>query len=238
MYEALLARLPPGTVLGYDTAAAMFGFGRPAGPDEPIHVIVPATAAKPRIRGVVCHEAVLPVEEPIVLAGVPCAPAARCAVDLARRATRFGAIALLDTALRSQTCTPASLAEEVIKHDGLRGVRHVRELIPVADPRPECHQESHLRLVIIDAGLPAPEPQVWVLDGTGRQAYRIDLAYRERRVGLEYDGRSHLTFDRLNADRSRMNWLSARRWAMRYFTARDLYQTPALIVAEVRALLS
>ena len=115
---------------------------------------------------------------------------------------------------------------------------NVRELIPIADPRPECHQESHLRLVIIDAGLPAPEPQVWVLDGTGRQAYRIDLAYRERRVGLEYDGRSHLTFDRLNADRSRMNWLSARRWAMRYFTARDLYQTPALIVAEVRALLS
>jgi very-short-patch-repair endonuclease len=82
-----------------------------------------------------------------------------------------------------------------------------------------------------------PEPQVWVLDSTGRRAYRIDLAYRERRVGLEYDGRSHLTLARLNADRSRMNWLGARGWAMRYFTARDVYRTPALVVAEVRAVL-
>ena len=134
MYEALLARLPPGTVLGYDTAAAMFGFRRPAGPDEPIHVIVPATAAKPRIRGVVCHEAVLPVEEPIVLDGLPCAPAARCAVDLARRATRFGAIALLDTALRSQTCTPASLAEEVIKQTRSKS-KIVRKKLPSDDPK-------------------------------------------------------------------------------------------------------
>ena len=86
-------------------------------------------------------------------------------------------------------------------------------------------------------GLPPPEPQVWVYDATGRRAYRIDLAYRERKVGMEYDGRSHLTIDRLNADRSRMNWLSARGWAMRYFTARDLYQYPALVVAEARSLL-
>jgi hypothetical protein len=215
----------------------MYGFRRRAGPDEPVHVIIPPMVARPRICGVVCHAAVVPVPGPVMLGGVPCAPAARCAVDLARRATRFGAIALLDAALRSGTCTPADLAAEVVLHDGLRGVRKVRELIRIADPRPECAQESHLRLVIIDAGLPTPEPQAWVLDGTGRRAYRLDLAYRERKVGLEYDGRSHLTVDRLNADRSRMNWLSARGWAMRYFTARDLYQYPALIVAEVRAVL-
>ena len=234
--EALFARLPSGTVLGYETAAARYGFARRA-PDEPIHVIVPSTVARPRIRGVVCHEAVLPVAEPIMIGGIPCAPPQRCAIDLARRATRPGAIALLDAALRSATCTSADLAAEVIRHDGLRGVRQVRELVRIADPRPECAQESHLRLVIIDAGLPVPEPQVWVLDGTGRQAYRIDLAYRERKVGLEYDGRSHLTIERLAADRSRMNWLTGRGWAMRHFTARDLYGSPAVIVAEVRAAL-
>jgi len=90
--------------------------------------------------------------------------------------------------------------------------------------------------VLIDAGLPAPEPQVWVLDRGGRPAYRLDLAYRSRRVGIEYNGRSHL--DRLGPDRARMNWLDARGWTMRYFTAHDLYRTPDLLVATVRAALA
>ena len=46
------------------------------------------------------------------------------------------AIALLDAALRSATCTPADLAAEVIRHDGLRGVRQVRELVQIAE-KPE-----------------------------------------------------------------------------------------------------
>jgi hypothetical protein len=178
------------------------------------------------------------VAAPILIDGIPCAPPARCAVDLARRATRLDGIALLDAALRSRTCTADDLTDEVLLHDGLRGVCGVRELVRLADGRAECAQESHLRLLIIDAGLRAPEPQVWVHDSTGRPVYRIDLAYRERRVGLEYDGRSHLTPDRLAADRSRMNWLSSRGWTMRHFTARDIYQYPAVTVAEVRAALA
>jgi hypothetical protein len=235
--EALFARLPGGTVLGYDTAAALYGFRSRSGPEEPVHVIVPGGTVRPRIQGVVCHEAVLPVTAPVLAFGVPCAPASRCAIDLARAATRPAGLAILDAALRVEACTAADLATEVVLHEGLRGVRRARELVGLADGRAECAQESHLRLVIIDAGLPVPEPQVWVLDSTGRRAYRVDLAYRERKVGLEYDGRSHLTADRLNADRSRMNWLSARGWAMRYFTARDLYQSPAVVVADVRAVL-
>jgi hypothetical protein len=225
-----------GGFVGHETAAALYGF-RPTNPDTPVHVIIPGGTVRPRIQGVACHEAVLPVGSPVLVSGVPCAPASRCAIDLARGATRPSALAILDAALRVDACGPADLAAEVGLHHGLRGVRRVRELVGLADGRAECAQESHLRLVILDAGLPAPEPQVWVHDRTGRRAYRIDPAYRERKVGLEYDGRSHLTVARLNADRSRMNWLSTRGWEMRYFTARDLYQSPALIVAEVRAVL-
>jgi hypothetical protein len=233
--RALFARLPPGTALGFETAAALYGF-LPTSAD-PVHVIVPSGSVRPRIQGVLCHEAIVAVESPIIMGGVPVAPPARCAIDLARTATRPTGLAILDAALRVHACAPADLAAEVGLHGGLRGVRRARELVEIADGRAECAQESHLRLVIIDGGLPAPEPQVWVHDSTGRRAYRIDLAYRKRKIGLEYDGRSHLSLDRLNADRSRMNWLSGRGWAMRYFTARDVYQSPALVVAEVRALL-
>jgi hypothetical protein len=233
--RALCQRLPEGAVVGHRSAAALYGFADP--PRDGIHVLLPAGVVRPKIRGVVTHEAVLPVGEPSLLAGVPVAPAARCAVDLARTSRRFDGIAVLDAALRVGACTAATLADEVARHGGLRGVRQARELVAVADGRSECPQESHLRLLLIDAGLPAPQPQVWVLDGEGIGRHRIDLAYRRQRVGLEYDGRSHVEPGRLPADRARLNWLASQGWTMRYFTADDLYGRPEALVATVRAAL-
>jgi hypothetical protein len=165
-------------------------------------------------------------------------PAARCAVDLARTVRRLDALPVLDSALRAGACTPDDLAVEVLRHEGLKGVRQARELIPLADPRPECRQESQLRLVVIDAGLPVPEPQLWIRDEYGTLLYRLDLGYREQRVGLEYDGRSHSERWRLRGDRERMNWLDDHGWKMRYFTDRDLYQRPSYIISEVRSALA
>jgi hypothetical protein len=158
-------------------------------------------------------------------------------VDVARQGHRLDAIAILDATLRSGLSTPDDLAREVARHSGLRGVRRARDLVRLADGRAECAQESHLRLIIVDGGLPAPEPQLWVHDRDGYPVYRLDLGYRDRKVGLEYDGRSHATVGRLAADRARMNWLSAHGWDMRYFTAHDLYGSPGLVIATVRAAL-
>ncbi|MGW4461098.1 type IV toxin-antitoxin system AbiEi family antitoxin domain-containing protein [Micromonospora sp. NPDC004704] len=235
LLRATFRRLPAGAVLGYQSAAALHGFG--TSPPEMIHVIVPTGVAVPRIRGVVTHEAVLPVIGPVELAGVPCVPAARCAIDLARQLRRMDALPLLDAVLRSGACRTDDLWAEVGRHAGLRGVCQVRNLVPIADPRAECRQESQLRLVLIDAGLPVPEPQIWACDRYGSRVYRLDLGYRERRIGLEYDGASHLDPERLRYDRARMNWLATNGWKMRYFTARDLYSSPAHIAATVRAIL-
>jgi hypothetical protein len=235
--RSLFTRLPDGAALGYESAAALHGFG-PAPPvDHPLQIVVPAGTIRPRVQGIVCHEAVLEIPAPTMRHGIPCVPPARCAVDLARRRRRMTGLATLDACLHHGACTAAELAEEVLLHDGLRGVRQARELVALADGRAECAQESHLRLIVIDGGLPAPEPQLWVFDDAGVGVFRLDLGYREARVGLEYDGRSHLSAGRLAADRSRMNWLSSHRWTMRYFTARDIYQTPGLVVSVVRAAL-
>ncbi|WP_320066001.1 DUF559 domain-containing protein [Micromonospora sp. RTGN7] len=227
--------LPSEAMLARQTAARMHDFG--VLPEDAVHVQLPAGIAKPRLPGLVVHHSVLPVE-PVLVEGLPCVPAARCAVDLARTLRRLDALPVLDAALRSGAVCRDDLIEEALTHRGLPGVRQARALVPLADGRSECRQESQLRLVLIDGGLPAPEPQVWVLsrDGTGR--YRLDLGYRERRVGIEYDGLSHLDRDRLRYDRDRANWLDAEGWTMRYFTDRDLYRRPAHIVAMVRATLS
>jgi very-short-patch-repair endonuclease len=231
---AMLLRLPDRTVLGYHSAASMHGFGVLR--STAVHVIVPAGAFKPRIAGVVAHEAVLPVTDAVMVNGVPCAPAARCAVDLARSVRRMAALPVLDAALRVRACELGDLEAELSRHRRLRGVCQARQLTAIADGRSECRQESQLRLVLIDGRLPPPEPQVWVDDEDGMPWYRLDLAYRRRKIGLEYDGVSHLDRDRLRHDRCRMNWLAAQGWTLRFFTDADLYRRPAYIVSTVRAL--
>jgi hypothetical protein len=233
--RALFMRLPEGTVLGFQSAARRYGFGGPAGA---LHVIVPAGTHRPRITGVRVHEAVLPVDDVRFADGVPCAPPARTAADLARTLRRMEALPILDAALRSGACRAEELVAEAARHAGLRGVRQARELAALAHPGAECRQESQLRLVIVDGGLPPPEPQVWVYDALGTPVYRLDLGYEERKVGIEYDGRSHLDRARMHADRERLNWLAGQGWAMRLFTERDLYRSPHRIVSIVRAALS
>ena len=40
-------------------------------------------------------------------------------------------------------------------------------------------------------GLSRPEPQIEVCGPDGHVCYRIDLGYRDRRLGLEYDGEDY-----------------------------------------------
>ncbi|MFI9643915.1 endonuclease domain-containing protein [Micromonospora sp. NPDC051925] len=200
-------------------------------------MIVPAGGRVPQIRGVVAHQSVLAVPDPVLVAGLPCAPAERCAVDLARTLPRMDALPFLDLCLRTGVCRPEELCAELARHARLRGVGQARQLVRLADPRAECRQESQLRLVLIDGGLPAPEPQLWVPDEAGFLRYRLDLGYRRLRIGIEYDGLSHLDRDRLRHDRTRMNWLSAQGWRMRHYTALDLYHHPSRITTQIAALL-
>lgn len=234
--RALFLCLPPQAALTRQSAARRYGFVDIF--DGKVHVQLPPDISRPRLPGLVVHHAVLPVQEPTIVGGIPCVPAVRCAVDLARAVRRLDALPILDAALRSGLMSSEDLQTEVLRHVGLKGVRQARELVPLADGRAECRQESQLRLVLIDGRLPHPEPQLWVYDRNGIGRYRLDLGYRERKVGIEYDGISHLDRDRLRQDRERANWLNSDGWTMRYFTDRDLYRRPEYIVATVRAALN
>lgn len=229
--RAALLLVPASAVVSHQTAAALYGFGVLAA--DGVHVSVPAGVAVPQRRGVVAHHAALPFE-PVEVLGVPCVPAARCAVDLARGAGRADALAVLDAALRTGTVTDERLAQEVALHEGLRGVRSVRDLAPLATPFAECRQETRLRLLLHDGRLPRPTPQLAVPDEWGVDRYRLDLGYPHKRVGIEYDGSSHLDRRRLRMDRQRHNWLVGHGWQMRYFTDDDLYQHPDRILQTVR----
>ena len=67
-------------------------------------------------------------------------------------------------------------------------------------------------LAIADAGLPLPEPQVWIeIDGV--PTYRLDFAYRRARVVVEYDG-EEAHEGREAEDEERRAWLRRHGWTV------------------------
>ncbi|WP_245927588.1 endonuclease domain-containing protein [Nocardioides silvaticus] len=139
----------------------------------------------------------------------------RTALDLGCVLHRRDAMAALDAICRRHGITKEQLVIEVARYRRRRGVVQLRELVGLVEPRAESARESWMRLAIHDAGLPAPEPQYWVVvDGEPR--YRIDLAYPKHRVAIEYDGwEAHeQTPDQRERDRVRRQWLREHGWTV------------------------
>jgi hypothetical protein len=76
LLRALFLVLPPGAVVGFHTAATLYGFG--VVPDSRPHIVVPAGTPAPDIRGVATHRAVVPIGDPVEVGGLPCVPPDRC----------------------------------------------------------------------------------------------------------------------------------------------------------------
>jgi hypothetical protein len=93
-----------------------------------------------------------------------------------------------------------------------RGVIQLRELVPLTSPLPESMPESWTRMTIIDEQLPVPAPQVWVLV-PGYGYVRLDLAYEELKIAVEYDGEEFHTSDEdKDADDARRAALRVAGW--------------------------
>jgi hypothetical protein len=155
----------------------------------------------------------------------------RTACDLGRRLWRFDALAAIDGFLRLGLDHGLLLSESE-RFKGHRGVRQLRELVPLGDPGAESPPESALRLHWYDAELPKPETQIWVPDDDGRPRFRIDVGHREVRYGAEYFGEEFHPDEQDDHDEARLAWLRKRRdWVMDVFMKTDVYGT-ALVASD------
>jgi hypothetical protein len=129
-------------------------------------------------------------DEVMEIEGVRVTTPLRTACDLARLRGRHSALAALDAFMRKNGITNADLVRVLPRLRGQRGVVQLRQLVPLASPLRESTGESFTAVAIEQAGLPQPTPQVWVdLDGFGR--VRLDHAYEELKIAVEYDGEEH-----------------------------------------------
>ena len=78
----------------------------------------------------------------------------------------------------------------MLRYGAVRGVRQLRDLLPLIDAGAESPKESWLRLLLIDGGLPAPETQIPILEDGVPVAF-LDMGYRDIKLAAEYDGDQH-----------------------------------------------
>jgi len=148
--------------------------------------------------------------------GLAVTTAARTGFDLGRRGGRAQALARLDALARCRGFMIDELQPIIERNARARGLRQLRELLPLVDAGAQSPRESLTRLRLIDAGFPIPQTQIPIVDD-GRIVAYLDMGWEEFKVAVEYDGDQHRTDRRQyvkDIRRSRMldalDWISIR----------------------------
>lgn len=178
----------PAAVIAGVAASAMHG-AKWVEDDIPIELV----AAVRRQRGLIVRDETLDDDEVTMVGGVRVTVPARTAFDLARHQPRDRAVARLDALMNARPFAPEDVALLADRHRGARGLRPLRAAMPLVDGGAESPRETWLRLLFIDAGLPAPTTQFVIYDEMGNYVRRIDMCWEDFKVGAEYDGEQHLT---------------------------------------------
>jgi hypothetical protein len=219
--SCLALLLPPGAAVCRTAAAWLYGIDcRVPGEHQRLPHVECVMAGTPlKMPGVRGYEATVAPDDVQLVAGVPCTTPTRTAIDLARYLPRFMGLASLDAMARAGLVDPAELAVRVEQWKGQRNVDRARQLIGLCEPRTESFGESWVRLRVVDAGFPVPEAQICLPDDD-HPRWRLDLGYRERKVGIEYDGEEyHSTDEQLAHDlRRRLDLERSFGWTVIGFT--------------------
>jgi len=196
--------------------------------DEPIEILVDE---RRRQAGMIVRMDRVAADEVLTIDGLPVTTPARTAFDLGRHLRRHAAMAQLDALMRAAPFAGDEVELLMRRYGPVRGVRQLRDLLPLIDTGAESPKESWLRLLVVDGGLPAPETQIPVLDGGVPIAY-LDMGWREIQLALEYDGDQHRSDRRQYVkDIRRLPMIEKRGWEVIRVIAED---SPREVLGRVR----
>jgi hypothetical protein len=220
----------------YRTAAALVAFD--GFPCHGIEITV-APGHRSRQPGIIVHES--NCDRPghrSIIDGIPTTSVARTLADLSWILPPWRVGQLLDDAIRRRLVTLAAY-ERVARDLSAQGRRRSTVTRAVLDERVPGHEpgesagEQRIARLLVAAGLPRPVAQHHVR--VRGRTYRVDLAYPEAMLAIEYDGweyhRGRSAFDR---DRARANDLEVIGFTVLRFTSSS---PDATVVDTVRAVL-
>jgi Protein of unknown function (DUF559) len=176
----------------------------------------------------------LQARETCLVSGMRITTPERTAFDIGRSMPRQRAVPILDAlanATNLKLPDVSSLAEDKPR---ARGIRQLSATLELVDAGAESPQESRVRLLLVGAGLPAPETQIQFRDEFGHVFIRVDMGWREWKVAVEYDGVQHW------ADRYQRSWdidriamLEAMGWTVVRVSA-EMLSRPHVVIERVQ----
>ncbi len=175
-------------------------------------------------------------DEVSTLDGIPVTTPARTALDLACWYPVGEAVAAIDALGRATELKTPDVEVLVQRYPGRRGINQARNALNLLDFGAHSPQETWLRLLLIDAGLPKPQTQIPVADEFGDVFAYLDMGWADVKVAVEYDGDQHRIDRRQYSwDIRRLEMLERCGWIVIRVVAGD---RPADIIRRVRAALA
>ncbi|WP_256870877.1 endonuclease domain-containing protein [Paenarthrobacter nitroguajacolicus] len=240
-----LTLVTPFSAASHATAFLLWGFPGflPRSHEPGIHISRPDTVGIPRRRGVIGHRGQFFEDEITMFNGLLITSRARTWLDCARKMDIDEITVVADHLLRTPRpdfegrsephCTMDELEEMLDRHWGTPGIRKARLALEQACVGADSAPETRLRLALERAGLPAPEVNVRTELGPGvvRQS---DLAYREWRVAVEYEGEGHSDPEQIVRDIAREEDFSRAGWILVRISKRHMSTGATTAVAKVR----
>ena len=233
--RALLVHRPAGMCFSHTTAAQLYGVPLPAHLRQAghIHITVTAPARAPQIVGVIGHA----TRNPGITdhKGFPLTSPATTWLDLAATGlARHDLVAVGDFLLATELATVDQLAASLDSAAGRRGVSVARLALPLLREGSESPAESALRVLLDDAGVAPPFLNYRIHSHEGTFVARVDMAYPDQRLVIEYEG-DHHRVDRAqwHKDIRRQGRLEDLGWRVIRATAADLTD-PADLLGRIR----
>lgn len=193
------------------------------------------TGRRPRARpGCFIRELTVTAADLYVVDGIAATVPTRTAYDCARWLTRVEGVVVADAYAHLGLVKAEELAAYVNSHRGVRGVRQAEQVVALMDARSESAMETRTRLFLTDAGLPAPIPQYEVFDEAGSFVARLDFAYPDLRIAIEYDGAFH--WEQRRDDDRRREALRALGWTVIVLSVDDLFRLRNATASRLRSL--
>lgn len=200
---ALLQGLTSGRdrVVSHATAAQLQGItGDPLLPRY--HLTSPRLAARVRRSGMVIgHRSDIPEEDIRQIHGLPTTSVTRTWTDIALSGPLVEALIFTDQVIRAGRtefgepsepwATKHELTEALRRRGSAPGVRTARQALSLSRKGSDSPQETRLRLLMHQAGLPEPDVNAWLIDDAGIAVVQPDLSIPQYRVAIQYDSWEH-----------------------------------------------
>jgi hypothetical protein len=217
--------LPEDAVLSHVSCLRLMGLSMRG--DVPLHFST-NSALRTRQRGIVLHRRQGRLRW-IYRDGVPVLGPDRTFVDCGTILSVRELVQVGDW-LVAEGHTDLITLRDFVVESHLDGVLRARDAAAMIRDGAESVRESAVRWEIVMSGLPEPEINPDILDDLGRFLARGDLAYRQWKVLVEYDGWQHER-DALQRQRDhlRREALEAAGWRVIVITAADMRDPRAVV---------